>query len=368
MKYRLPSLFALALTTLSPAVMASPEPDKVWVQPSTGLTWARCAIGWDNYTETCKDQQGKKAHYTWHEAVIAADESTYAGYDDWRLPTAEEIYTLLECRYSEEDLFGAERIAQVKEWRASGQFAKQGLPDGCLSKDDITAPVAIMKGTSLSSIWTASLDTDYPGVISATALTAVVSQAKLGVNDPASTKPVPPLPQNFNPVQPGKAAIWRDHLAILSDKKYSDGKLLLVRGGKGPNRSAEIVKRARTELDPSLLERQYALEKQQYAQQVEEQKQKSLQAHADMRQQRADYEQKTIALRKSVKPGDKLVNGTVIAVKGDMVQVQIMKQVCTNYGTTLNSFTRQPDCFKYERVPDGTGWFNRSEILPEKTP
>lgn len=368
MKYRLPSLFALTLSLLAQPTLAATDSSKVWVQPSTGLMWARCAIGWDNYTETCKDQRGAKDYYTWHEAVIAADESSYAGYDDWRLPTAEELYSLLECRYSADDLGGPENIAQVNEWRASGEFAKRGLPDGCLSKDHVSAVRDVMRGVSLSKIWSASLETDYPTGSDSTAITKLVSQAKLGVSDPASTKPVPPLPKDFNPLRPGKAVLWMNHLAALYDKTYSEGKLLLVRAGKGNNRSEAMVSRAKTELDPSLVERQHALETERYAQQVEEQKQKSLQAHADMRKQRADYEQKTIQLRKSVKPGDKLVNGTVIAVKGDMVHVQIMKQVCTNFGTTLNPYTRQPDCFKYERVPDGTGWFNRSEILPEKTP
>lgn len=366
MKLRMPILFAIVTTLASQASLAGPEADKVWSQPGTGLMWGRCIIGGYSFEPHCSDQQNDvKSDYTWNEAVIAADALVYAGYDDWRLPTAEELQSLQTCKYEE----GSEQAAQAKEWAATGQFEKLGLPFGCVSKNDIRIPPELTR-SPISGVWTSSLISDYPvapklkpGELDT--INRLVRSAKLGVDDPATTKPVPAVPADFNPVQSDYVLIWGDGRASVTNKLRS-GKLLVVRGGKGKNRADAIVRRAKAETGS--IDEHYAKEEERYAQQVEEQKQKSLQAHADMRKQRADYEQKTIQLRKSVKPGDKLANGTVIAVKGEMVHVQIMKQVCTNFGTTLNPYTRQPDCFKYERVPDGTGWFNRSEILPEKTP
>jgi len=59
----------------------------------TGLEWKRCSLGqsWDGQTCT-----GEAAHYTWEEAGQAADEVA-----DWRLPTIDELRTLVYCSSSE---------------------------------------------------------------------------------------------------------------------------------------------------------------------------------------------------------------------------------------------------------------------------
>jgi|GEM_PF-6331951 len=59
----------------------------------TGLMWMRCAMGqtWDG--TTCR---GEASTYTWDEAM--AIRHTFAGYDDWRLPAANELYSIFENR------------------------------------------------------------------------------------------------------------------------------------------------------------------------------------------------------------------------------------------------------------------------------
>jgi hypothetical protein len=58
----------------------------------TGLEWQRCSLGQDWDGQTCT---GEAAHYTWEEAGQAADAVA-----DWRLPTIDELRTLVYCSSS----------------------------------------------------------------------------------------------------------------------------------------------------------------------------------------------------------------------------------------------------------------------------
>ena len=59
----------------------------------TGLMWKRCAEGLSG--KGCL--QGKRKTYTWDKAVDKFKNINYAGYSDWRLPTREELRTLVYC-------------------------------------------------------------------------------------------------------------------------------------------------------------------------------------------------------------------------------------------------------------------------------
>ena len=59
----------------------------------TGLMWKRCLEGLEG--ANCKE--GKVETYTWNEAVERFKNVAYAGYSDWRLPTIDELTTLLHC-------------------------------------------------------------------------------------------------------------------------------------------------------------------------------------------------------------------------------------------------------------------------------
>ena len=80
----------------------------------TGLHWMRCALGqtWDG-----KNCSGAASNYNWnaaHEAVAALNhDGGYAGYCDWRLPSIDELKTLVYCS-----------SGQPKTWNDTGESCK----------------------------------------------------------------------------------------------------------------------------------------------------------------------------------------------------------------------------------------------------
>ena len=61
---------------------------------STGLTWQKCSVGQTWTGETCS---GEATKMTWNDAMELSN--SFAGYNDWRLPTKEELMTLVFCFY-----------------------------------------------------------------------------------------------------------------------------------------------------------------------------------------------------------------------------------------------------------------------------
>lgn len=62
----------------------------------SGLMWKRCAEGQDWDGSTCT---GTESTHAWAAALQLAQDSTYAGYSDWRLPDLKELRSLVEeCR------------------------------------------------------------------------------------------------------------------------------------------------------------------------------------------------------------------------------------------------------------------------------
>ncbi|MCI5188519.1 MAG: DUF1566 domain-containing protein [Candidatus Electrothrix sp. AS4_5] len=59
----------------------------------TGLMWKRCLEGLSGVN--C--EEGKVKIYRWNDAVKRCKNVEYAGYADWRLPTIEELKTLVHC-------------------------------------------------------------------------------------------------------------------------------------------------------------------------------------------------------------------------------------------------------------------------------
>lgn len=64
----------------------------------TGLMWKACAEGQSWNGSAC---YGTATGHTWAEALELAEESVFADYDDWRLPSIKELMSLVEtCRYN----------------------------------------------------------------------------------------------------------------------------------------------------------------------------------------------------------------------------------------------------------------------------
>lgn len=77
----------------------TPHGDGTVTDPVTGLTWARCPLGLSG--SSC--DIGTAERYNWQQALEAVQDANagdYLGHDDWRLPNAKELHSLIEtaCR------------------------------------------------------------------------------------------------------------------------------------------------------------------------------------------------------------------------------------------------------------------------------
>jgi hypothetical protein len=59
---------------------------------TTGLTWQKCSVGQTWTGDTCS---GEATSMNWNDAMKLSN--SFAGYNDWRLPTKEELMTLVFC-------------------------------------------------------------------------------------------------------------------------------------------------------------------------------------------------------------------------------------------------------------------------------
>lgn len=60
----------------------------------TGLIWMRCSLGqsWDGNNNCI----GGSAKFTWPAALSAAENQSFGGYNDWRLPNIKELSSIIE--------------------------------------------------------------------------------------------------------------------------------------------------------------------------------------------------------------------------------------------------------------------------------
>jgi len=102
----------------------------------TGLMWKRCV-------ESCSGvncEEGKVKEYTWNDAVERFKNVKYAGYADWRMPTLDELKTLIHC--------------------SKGMNKKNGWCNKGSEKPTINQQ-AFPTNTKASSVWSGSLHADY---------------------------------------------------------------------------------------------------------------------------------------------------------------------------------------------------------------
>lgn len=77
--------FALTNTSLS-------NNKQVVIQEN--LMWASCILGMERDYDVCK---GSANTYNFNQAIEMAKSSNYAGFNDWRLPTLEELHAIVLC-------------------------------------------------------------------------------------------------------------------------------------------------------------------------------------------------------------------------------------------------------------------------------
>ena len=82
-----------SMPATAPASRFTDNGDGTVTDKVTGLHWKRCSEGqtWDGTTCT-----GTATAYTWQQAMDLAEAASYAGKSDWRLPSIEELRSIVE--------------------------------------------------------------------------------------------------------------------------------------------------------------------------------------------------------------------------------------------------------------------------------
>ncbi len=78
-----------------PKLEDNPNAQATWTDPSTQLIWSTCYLGqaFDTNTGECK---GYRADIDWADAMMMAKKANLYGFNDWRVPTAQEYKTALK--------------------------------------------------------------------------------------------------------------------------------------------------------------------------------------------------------------------------------------------------------------------------------
>ena len=63
---------------------------------ATGLMWAQADSGADAFEQALSECINDDGSMNWEEALAFAENADYAGYDDWRLPNAKELQSLVD--------------------------------------------------------------------------------------------------------------------------------------------------------------------------------------------------------------------------------------------------------------------------------
>jgi hypothetical protein len=279
------------------AIQANPDDplmkQGMWQDSRTGLIWSRCEVGQKWDGTAC---QGITSSFnTLEDAMVGATEVQLGGFRDWRVPTLDEINGIRHCDNE-------------------GGFYKEGIRNEKYLGDDG------LEKTALNSCEKGG----DPEIGSASIFPVVNSMDESKGAWLFDTKP---------------GVIWRLQFGKLfsfnTDSSFPS-QLRVVRGGK----------------PTSAYENQLAQAQAKNGQQVAARKV----TEQAKQQQAAEYERKTQELRKTVKPGDRIAQGLVLAVNGELVQVQTYERICASK-TGLT-------CWRYEVVVSGEKWLRRDELRP----
>ena len=76
----------------APASRFTVNANQTVTDQGTGLMWKRCSEGQSGLDCSI----GLASGFGWQEALLLANASTFAGYDDWRLPNIKELLSITE--------------------------------------------------------------------------------------------------------------------------------------------------------------------------------------------------------------------------------------------------------------------------------
>ena len=269
----------------------------MWHDPVTGLIWTRCSLGqkWEN--DTCVGEASKT---TWISAMLGAEKISYAGYDDWYLPSMDDLRSLRKCStgYHDTGYLKGQRICKYAD--GVTLILKYTMP----AIDQLTFPNTPFSDNpylSDSQFWSSSYE-----------------------------------------IVRGEPHPFTVGFGRSSDEKVNHKLGRVVRIVRGGNSYDEFSKSL-------LIAKETLGEMKEFRDKINNEKEQK-------RKEEDEYVQKTAAFRKSVKEGDDTTVGVVILVKGGLVKIQTNESQCSqrNYNG---------DCTNYINTP-AEKWFKRSEIYP----
>ncbi len=132
-----------AATDLSQALIAGryrDEGDGTVTDITTGLQWQRISVGqrWEN-----GECIGEATEHDWEQAFEVAEASDFAGYQDWRLPSLEELQSLVYCS-----------SGKLRSWVTKGETCKGDYQRPTIVNEAFpNAPASI--------VWSSSPNGDY---------------------------------------------------------------------------------------------------------------------------------------------------------------------------------------------------------------
>ena len=86
------------------------EPGLTWVDPTTGLEWQRQSPGLMN----------------WHQAMTFAQSLSLSGHSDWRLPSIQELESLLDRRVYRPEIRGEVPFRESHSYWSATTFGNEG--------------------------------------------------------------------------------------------------------------------------------------------------------------------------------------------------------------------------------------------------
>jgi hypothetical protein len=289
---------------------AAPGNVPVWTDPQTGLMWARCPLGlsWDAGSAKCGGVSSLSI--TWDEAIMRARQATLYGYTDWRVPTAPELSTVY---------YGHSHTASCPGERVVDLVSKEGKYDvGCGAPRPV---YGVFDGNfEWHRIWTSTIKQQEP-----------LQVVRLQDRD-FGVYAVHPLAFGGSPIT---------------------GEMYLVRAGTPNGVFDDAVALAQRDLN--------AVATQQQAQAA-----KAQQAQDQAQQQQQVWAKQLAAFRAKIQVGDKVAQGLVLEIKGNLINVQTYERQCVAYSEHINPFSGDHDCMQFQMVASGQQWFNRKDIMPAR--
>ena len=277
----------------------------MWHDPVTGLIWMRCSLGQKLDNDTCV---GDAKQIRWIDAMLEAEKMSYAGYNDWYLPSIDDLRSLRKCSTGYKTYNGNIRKERYcNNDRGNNSFVIPAI-------DQLAFPNTPIKerGKSwhTSWFWSSTYTFEY-------------------------NKPLPYI------VEFGIQILSKD---IFSNEDFRDltDSRNFVRFVRSGNSHDDFSKNLLIAKDLSMKEDEYVA--------------RVNNENIQKRKKEEEYVKKTVAFRKSVKEGDDTTFGVVIQVKGSLVKIQTEESKCTQRDYKGN-------CDNY--INDSVEkWFKRSEIYP----